>query len=128
MRRYAVILFALLALSGSAGAMLSSDSSAREPQIRAYRQQVRDTYEKRQIERQSQAVRAYEQTRADIFTPPWLRGGVQASLQSGTEGAPAAPAGNAPKRKHRFLASIVLLILIGAVTGWVRYTTREMDK
>lgn len=127
MMRRAVILFSLVVLAGSAQAMLSPDASAREPQIRAYRQKVREKFEQRQVERQAEAVRAYERTRADIFTPPWMRGKEQSALQPGA-GSSSSGQDKAVKRNHRFLVSAVLLILIGAVAGWVRYATREVDE
>jgi hypothetical protein len=127
MMRRILILSVLVLLARSAGAFLPPDASAREPQIRAYRQRVRRQYEQRQIERQAQAIRAYEKTQADVFTPPWMRGGTQAavSLETATVSPETKKAGG---RKNRFLVSFVLLILLGAGAGWVRYATREVDK
>jgi hypothetical protein len=124
-----IVLFALLVsvLAGSSQAFLPPDAKAREPQLRAYRQKLTDNYEKRVVERQEQAVRSYEQTRSDIFTPPWMRGITQTALQSGT-GSDAARQEKTGKRNHRFFVSVVLLILLGAVAGWVRYGTREIDE
>lgn len=122
-----VILFTLILLAGSAQAILPPDAKAREPQLRVYRQQMNDNYEKRLVERQAAAVQAYDQTRADIFTPPWLRGQSQTALPSGD--SPESSGQTKPgKRNHRFLVSIMLLILIIAVTGWVRYVTRNVDE
>lgn len=126
MRRGFVFILIIAALAGSARAILPPDAKAREPQLRAYRQRLTDNYEKRQIERQEAAVRAHEQTLADIFIPPWMRNGAQAALETDSTGT--AVYMHAPKRNHRFLVSIVLLILIGVAAGLVRYITRELDE
>lgn len=127
MMQRAVIFLSFVLLAGSARAFLPPDASAREPQIRAYRQRVRQQYEKRQIERQAQAIRAYEKTQADVFTPPWMRGEARTSvsLETGTVSSETKKAGG---RKNRFLVSFVLLILLGAGAGWARYATRDVDK
>lgn len=127
MMRRAVILFTLILLAGSAKAILPPDIKAREPQFRARYQGIRDQYEVRQIERQAEAVRAYEQTKVDIVTPPWMRGKESSALQPGS-GSSSSGQEKAAKRNHRFLVPVVLLILIGAVAGWVRYATREVDE
>lgn len=128
MMRRAVILGFIALLAGAAQAILPPDASAREPQIRAYRQQVRAKYEERLVERQELAGRAYEQTRADIFTPPWARAGVQATLLSGVDTTLTEAAEKVHKRNNRLLVSIVLLILISSAVGWVRYATREQNE
>lgn len=122
-----VILFTLILLAGSAQAILPPDAKAREPQLRVYRQQMNDNYEKRLVERQAAAVRAYDQTRADIFTPPWLRGQAQTALPSG-DSKEMSGQKKTVKRNHRFLVSIMLLILIVAAAGWARYATRNTDE
>ena len=127
MCRISILVVSLLMLSGSAWAFLPPDASAREPQIRAYRQKVREKYEERQIERQAQAIRAYEQTRADVFTPPWMRGQSQASVGE-LGGTLTSVSEQEKKRNHRFWVSIVLLIALGAVAGWIRYATRDTDQ
>lgn len=127
MSRTSMLLITLLMLAGSTHAFLPPDASAREPQIRAYRQKVREKYEERQIERQAQAVRAYEQTQADIFTPPWMRGQSQASVTQGN-GSSGITSEQEKKRNYRFLISVVLLIALGAVAGWIRHATREIDQ
>lgn len=126
--RYLGISLLFVLLAGSAGAFLPPDASAREPQIRAYRQRVRQKYEQRQIERQAQAMRAYEKTQADVFTPPWMRDGAQTATSLGAGASSSSGTEKARGRKNRFLVSFVLLILLGAGTGWARYATREVDK
>jgi hypothetical protein len=118
----------LLILAGSAGAILPPDAKYREPQLRVYRQQVSDNYEKKQVARQSEAFRAHEKTRADILTPPWMRGGVRAGLESGEAVSRSTQVAKASKRNHRFLVSVVLLISLGIAAGWVWYKTREIDE
>ena len=128
MMRCVVTLFALVLLAGSVQAIRPPDAKAREPQIRAHLQELRTNYEKKQVERQAEAVRAYDRTRADIFTPPWMRTETQAAGLSGADQTGVANAGKTQKRNHRFLVSVVLLILIGAGVGWARYKTREIDE
>lgn len=128
MHRKVILILAVAALAGTARAILPPDASAREPQIRAYRQQVRNNYEKRLVERQELAVRAYEQTRADIFTPPWVRAGMHAALLTGVDGSLLAEMERTEKRNNRLFASIVLLILIAGAAGWVRYATKEIEE
>ena len=128
MMRRAVSISFLILLAGSVCAILPPDAPAREPQLRVYRQRLNENYEKRLVERQAEAVRAYEQTRADIFTPPWLREKAQKADRIGVDPAAAARAEKARKRKHRILVSIVLLILISSAVGWVRYATREQNE
>ena len=125
-RRILISAFFVLASAGVASAMRSSDAKAREPQIRAYYQQIRDNYETKQVERKAEVAQANEKTRVEIFTPPWLRGD-QNGIQSGADSATAAAADKAHKRNHRIFISIVLLILTSSVAGWVRYATRETD-
>ncbi|MFA7256188.1 MAG: hypothetical protein WC047_01250 [Kiritimatiellales bacterium] len=122
-----VVLFVIALLAGSAQAMLPPDAKAREPQLRVYRQKLTDNYEKRMVERQAEAVRAYEQTRLNVSIPPWLRDG-KTAVQAGLDSADAGKNKNAAKRNHRLLISIVLLILISSVVGWVRYATRKLDE
>jgi uncharacterized protein YceK len=126
MRRILISFFSVLALAGVASAMRSSDAKAREPQLRAHYQQVRDDYETKQVERQAEIVRANERTKAEIFTPPWMRE-AESGIQSGADLAAKAAADKAHKRNHRIFISIVLLILISSVAGWARYATREHD-
>ncbi len=125
--QYLMLLFCIL-VAGTASAFLPPDASAREPQIRAYRQQVREKYEERKAAQYEHAVQAYEQTRADVFTPPWLRGKAQEAERLGVDPAAAERAENAQKRKHRILTTIMFLILIGSGVGWVRYATKKQNE
>jgi hypothetical protein len=127
MTRRNTILFILMLLTGSVRAILPPDAKAREPQLRAYRQRLTDSYEERQAERQAEAVQAYERTRAEIVVPPWMRSG-RTAVSPGSGTGSAGLAGNASKRNHRILVSIMLLILIICVVGWIRYATREQDE
>jgi len=126
MMRHGFILMLFLGLAGIAQAMLPPDAKAREPQLRAHYQKVREDYEVGQVKRQEAIARANEKTRADIFTPPWLRNGEQAGVRPGNDSA-ATEAKNARQRARRILISTLLLILIGAAAGWARHATREID-
>ena len=124
--RLLAMMFFIATLAGVAQAMLPPDAKAREPQLRAYYQKIRDDYEVQQAELQVERARARERAEVDIFTPPWLRNGAQAGVQSGNDAA-AAEAKNARQKMHRILISTLLLILIGAAAGWARHATREID-
>lgn len=128
MMRYLFILFSLVILAGTAGAILPPDASAREPQIRAQRVRLREQYEKRLVDRQAVAVRAYEQTRSDIFIPPWMRTGARTDVPASAVAVADGKTAKAAKRNYRFLISAVLLILTGILAGWVRYATRDTDR
>lgn len=123
-----LILFATLLAAGQAAAILPPDASAREPQIRAYRQRLRDDYNKRQLERQAEAVRAYEKTRAEIFTPPWMRTTTGAAMTAAEPLQDQAENLAEEKSARHLLLSVVLLLAIAVVTLWVRYATREVDR
>ncbi|MEI8205865.1 MAG: hypothetical protein WCG03_03210 [Kiritimatiellales bacterium] len=127
MMRRVIILFVLVLQAGSVRAILPPDAKAREPQLRAYRQRLNENYEKKLVERQEEAIRAYEKTRADIFTPPWMRG-EQAALQSGAEAVAQVEADRTHKKIRRILISIMSLALIIGGAGWVWYKTRETDE
>jgi len=124
--RPVVILMFFMGLAGVAQAMLPPDAKAREPQLRAHYQKVREDNEEHQVERQEAIARANEKTLARIFTPPWMRDGAQTGVQSGNDSV-AAEAENTRQKTRRILISTLFLILIGAAAGWVRYATREID-
>ncbi len=124
--RLVVLLLFIATLAGGARAMLPPDAKAREPQLRAYYQRVRDNYEVKQAELQVEQARAREQAAVDIRTPPWMRG-EQAALQSGAEAVTQAAADRTHERVRRVLISIIFLSLIVGGAGWVWYKTREID-
>lgn len=126
-QRTVVLMLLIATLTGAAQAFLPPDAKAREPQLRAKYQQVRDDYDVKQAERRVDAALARERVQADVFTPPWLRG-EQAVLQSGAEAAARAAADRARARMFHILISIVFLSLIVGGAGWVWYKTREMDR
>lgn len=127
MRRLFILTLLVVLAGGVSRAMLPPDAKAREPQLRTYYHKVRSDYEDRQVERKAEIAAANERTRVEIFTPPWMRG--QAQTVSRAEGDTGASGqGKTGKRNHRFLVSVVLLILLGAVAGWIRYTTREINE
>ncbi len=127
MMRYIVILFFVTLLVSPAQAILPPDAKAREPQLRAYRKQLNEKYEKRLIERKEEAVCAYQKTEASIYIPPWQRAEAANSVLSAARSSAVATV-KTQKRNHRLLMSVVLLILIGTGAGWAWYMTREIDK
>lgn len=123
------LILLLVVLGATAQAILPPDASAREPQLRAYRQRMREQYEARQLERQAAASQAYRQTRAAIFTPPWMRtSSGTAAVIKGPEAERVLQQQANEKRNHRIFVSVVLLILIVAAAGWAHYATRELDE
>lgn len=125
MRKMLFGMLLFITVAGSAHAILPPDASAREPQIRAYRQRVRDEYEKRTAERKKAAARAYEQTKAEVFTPPWMRKSRQAAAGAGAAVQAAAQSVAADQAVPRLFVSLILLLLIGGLTLGVWFITRE---
>lgn len=123
-----LMLFGAALPAGNVFAVLPPDAVARAPQIRADYVRSARAFQQQQELRQSNSVAQYKKTEAAIYTPPWLRAGTPDAMQARAERLAAAEAEKAQKRNHRLLASILLLILIGAAAGWVRHATREIDK
>lgn len=128
-RMTAYSLFAVLLLAGGVQAILPPDAIYRAPQIRAEyarREQLREEGKKK---RDIFVIQQYEKVRADMDKPPWLRIGMQADGELAVaDRALVARTGNVQKGNNRFFISVVLLILIGGVVGWIRYATRELDE
>lgn len=121
------LLFAFL-IAGTAPAILPPDAAAREPEIRARRIRLQKEYDKRQVERQEMSIRAYEQTRADIFTPPWKRTQASSGVIQRSSGTPDIQPQAVEKKSHRVLVSFLLITLLVVIAGWVRYATKEIDE
>jgi hypothetical protein len=128
MMRCVVILFLIALWASPARAILPPDAKAREPQLRAQHLRARQKYDQRQVERQEEAVEAYQTTKANLFTPPWMRMERQMALQVGLDVPGAAEKVKMQKRNNRFMTSVVLLILIGFAAGWAWYKTRKIDE
>lgn len=126
--RIPVLIFLLMTIAGVAFAILPPDATAREPQIRAYRQQVRKKAEERMEARRVEARRAYDQVSVDVVTPPWMRTKTKAHTVSATDTQAFVEEVSIQKEKRHILAPIVLMALIVAAAGWVRYATREIDE
>lgn len=120
-------LFAVL-LAGTAAAILPPDARFRTSQIQGEYMRQNQKYLETQKQQAVVAVEQYKKAEAAISTPPWQRIDSQTAGLSGADQAGAANAAKAQKRNHRFLVSVVLLILIGAGVGWARYKTREIDQ
>lgn len=122
LRIFAWVLF----FSAPVFAVLPPDAGSRPQQIRSEYALRAKKYNQRQDERQAEAVRAYQRAQADLLTPPWMRGQAQSAMTPGGASVPGTE--KAAKRNHRFLISVVLLILLGGVAGWIRHATREVDE
>jgi hypothetical protein len=58
---------------------------------------------------------------------PWMRAGSN-GVQGVVDEQPVLEMDSSPQINHRFLVSVVLLILIGLIAGWVRHATRKVDE
>lgn len=115
-------------LAGTAAAILPPDARFRTSQIQGEYMRRNQTYQETQKQQAALAVERYKTAEAAVSTPPWMRAGANDAGLSAADQAGAVNAAKAQKRNHRFLVSVVLLILIGAGVGWARYTTREIDE
>ena len=127
-RVISLMVFTVFILAAAAQAILPADASAREPQIRAYRQKVRENYEKRLEKRQAEAVRAYEQTRAEIFVPPWMRETEQSGKTAVSPEKTDFTVEPVHEKNRRILVSIIVLGLIAAFVGAVKYFTGKEEE
>lgn len=64
---------------------------------------------------------------AVIQKPPRMRS-AENKMQSVAVAEPLLADERVSKINHRFLMSVVLLIILGVAAGWIRYKTRELDK
>ena len=122
------VLFGLI-LFAAAGALavLPPDAEVREPELRANAIRVRKEYEERTEQRRELATRRYEQATADIGVPPWelkrrMNGEPDKKVRAEVQQATAEK----KQSKKRFLVSILLLVAIGSIVGWLKHTTREV--
>ena len=58
---------------------------------------------------------------------PWMRAGSN-GVQGAVDELPVVEMDSSPQINHRFLVSVVLLILAGLIAGWVRHATRKVDE
>lgn len=119
----------LLLAAGAAQAFLPPDAKAREPEIRAYRQQIRKQYEERIEERRAEAAKEYVRVKEMINLPPWERDKV--ITRSGEvlrRPAPVAESFSEKTGANRVFVSIILLLIIGSIVAWIKRATREVDE
>jgi len=126
-KRFALFGLVFFAAAGAL-AILPPDADVREPELRAHAFKVRREYEERIEKHREFVTRRYEQATADIDTPPWeiirkRNGESKKFVQAKVEQQLTAE----NQVKKRVLVSIVLLIIIGSILGWVKHATREVD-
>lgn len=108
-------------------AILPPDAQFRQQEIAQQRIRARVEYAQHQKDYEKAMIATRARTEAAMRQPPWMRTeGNKVKLMDAAGLTPATEA--SPKIKNRLLVSAVLLILIGAFVGWVRYKTREADK
>jgi hypothetical protein len=108
-------------------AILPPDAKFRRQEIMEQRQRARVEYEQSRKEYEKEVIAARARTEAAMRKPPWMR--VEGNTVKGlTGGELALKTEAAPEFNHRLLVSVVLLILIGVVVGWVRYATKKADE
>lgn len=108
-------------------AILPPDAQFRRQEIVQQRMRARVEYAQQREEYGKEVIAARARTEAAMREPPWKR--VEGSTVRGIAAAELTLKTDvAPEFNHRLLVSVMLLILIGAVVGWVRYATREADE
>jgi hypothetical protein len=108
-------------------AILPPDAQFRRQEIAQQRMRARVEYEQHQKDYEKAMIVTHARTEAAMRQPPWMRTeGNKVKIIDAAELTLTTEA--SPKIKNRLLVSAVLLILIGAVVGWVRHVTREADK
>jgi hypothetical protein len=123
--RVALIALILFSAAGAL-AILPPDASMRVPELRANAIKVRKEYEERIEKRRELATGQYEQATADIGVPPWeLKRRMSGKPSKQVQAAIEQVQTDKKEKGKQFLVSILLLIIIGSIVGWIRYKTHE---
>ncbi|NOU36747.1 MAG: hypothetical protein HOO88_08255 [Kiritimatiellaceae bacterium] len=107
-------------------AFLPPDAPFRKNEIVQQRVRARAEYEQQQADYQKAKIASRVRIAAAMKKPPWMRAGK--TEVKGATSEISLETERAPQINHRFLVSGMLLILLGAVAGWVRHATRETDE
>ncbi len=125
MKAVRLLIFGVVALQAlPLLAFLPPDAEFRQKEIIQNRMRARAEYEQQQKDYGQAVVASRIRMQAAMEKPPWMR---KAGNKAVAGDELFRPAQSAAKINHRFLVSIVLLILIGVGAGLVRYKTRKLD-
>ena len=123
-----LILFGVFTLGAlSAQAILPPPPQFRQQEIVQQRVRARADYEQQQKDYEKAVIASRIRMEAAMKKPPWMRAG-ENKVQGAVDVQPVFTMESSPQINHRFLVSVVLLILTGLVAAWVRHVTRKVDE
>lgn len=122
-----VVLGVIVAWAVPLWAFLPPDAQFRKNEIVQQRVNARAEYAQHQEAYAKDIVASRMRTQIAMQKPPWMRVSGNKTQSMVGAGILLADAGSS-QINHRFLTSVVLLILIGIAAGWVWYKTREIDE
>jgi hypothetical protein len=108
-------------------AILPQDAQYREREIIQQRVRARAEYEQQQQDYEKALIASRIKIEASMKKAPWMRAGSN-GVQGAVDELPVLAMDSSPQINHRFLVSVVLLILTGLIAGWVRHATRKVDE
>jgi len=108
-------------------AILPPDAQFRKNEIVQQRVRARAEYEQQRKDYGQAMIASRIKVEASMKKPPWMRAGGK-KVQEVADVHPFRAEEDEPQINHRFLVSVVLLILSGLAAGWIRYATRELDE
>jgi len=128
MKMIRLFLFGIVALWAlPLPAILPPDAQFRKNEIVQQRVRARAEYEQQQKDYGRAMITGRNQMEDAMKKAPWMRTGGSKAPRVVNESI-FLEQQMTSQINHRFLVSVVLLILIGVAAGWVRYMTRELDE
>lgn len=128
MKRIRLFLFGMVALWAlQLPAILPPDAQFRKTEIVQQRVRARTEYEQQQKDYGRAMITSRSQVESAMKKAPWMRTGDSKTPRIVNESI-FLEQQMTSQINHRFLVSVVLLILIGVAAGWARYMTRELDQ
>ena len=128
MKMIRLFLFGMVALWAlPLAAILPPDAQFRKAEIVQQRVRARAEYEQQQKDYGRAMITSRGQMEAAMKKAPWMRTGESKTPRVVNESI-FLEQQMTSQINHRFLVSVVLLILIGVAAGWARYMTRELDE
>ena len=128
MKMIRLFLFGMVALWAlPLTAILPPDAQFRKAEIVQQRVRARAEYEQQQKDYGRAMITSRSQMEAAMKKAPWMRTSESKAPRVVNESI-FLEQQMTSQINHRFLVSVVLLILIGVAAGWVRYMTRELDE
>lgn len=128
MKIYGLAVFGVVFLcSVRAMATLPPDADMQHQQILQYRQRAMAEYETQQKALGQERIESRKRVLVAMERPPWVGARSNPVKASGIGSLSAESGKSSESKPHRFLVSFVLIILLLAVAGWVRYATKDVD-